>query len=135
MSFPDASSAEVVTPRLDPLKSGSRYAFFLETIEETIEKFRAPEPTRPELAGAYVPKLGAQGVYELRSDGVKAFGRDPAGFNGGRAHDARNRHHKYVIPLPTEARHLMVVAVARPTGNIFVGWTSVPVVRWSQEAQ
>jgi hypothetical protein len=70
MTFPDGSSAEVIG--LETPKPGTRYAFFL----ETMEKFRAPQPVPSYLAGTWIPKLGPQGVFELRSDGVKSQGRN-----------------------------------------------------------
>jgi hypothetical protein len=70
MTFADGSSAEVIG--LEVPKPGARYVFFL----ETMEKYRSPEPVAADLAGTFVPKLGPQGVFELRSDGVKAQGRN-----------------------------------------------------------
>ena len=72
LTFPDGTSAETKTPEMDGLRSGGRYVLFLEAIEK-----KTPENLlRASTRGAYVPNLGPQGVFELRSDGVRAQGRD-----------------------------------------------------------
>lgn len=71
MTFSDGSTAEIVTPGLDQLKVGSRYALFLERMESVMPSEHVPVATK----GAFVPTLGPQGVFEMTRTGIRAQGR------------------------------------------------------------
>jgi hypothetical protein len=69
--LPDGRSAEVRIRDQKPLVAGEKYVFFLQRANEA----DAAMPAEPMLGPRYVPRLGAQGVFEVSGlDEVKPHG-------------------------------------------------------------